>query len=119
VARVLYAIENGGFSGQIMPQNIVVGPDAEKVARFVATYAGRQAPSVPGAIVCDKEPIGTLPASSGATTSTGTSSVTTAAVSTAISTPTSTTPKKTKGGPAHKRRGGAAHRRSRRKRHRP
>ena len=28
----LYAIENGGFSGAIMPQNIVVGEEAEAVA---------------------------------------------------------------------------------------
>ncbi len=38
VTRVLYAIENGGFSGAIMPQNVVVGQDAIKVAEFVATY---------------------------------------------------------------------------------
>jgi mono/diheme cytochrome c family protein len=36
----LYAIRNGGFSGAIMPQNIVVGADAEAVARFVAEYSG-------------------------------------------------------------------------------
>ena len=36
----LYAIQNGGFSGAIMPQNIVVGDEAEEVARFVAEYAG-------------------------------------------------------------------------------
>ena len=38
---VLYAIRNGGFSGAIMPANIVVGEDAELVAEFVAKYAGR------------------------------------------------------------------------------
>jgi mono/diheme cytochrome c family protein len=38
---VLYAIRNGGFSGAIMPANIVVGQDAEAVAAFVAKYAGR------------------------------------------------------------------------------
>src|SRR5512133_3434983 len=38
----LFAIRNGGFSGAIMPQNIVVGPQAEEVARFVAKYAGQQ-----------------------------------------------------------------------------
>jgi len=38
---VLYAIRNGGFSGAIMPANIVVGQDAELVADFVAEYAGR------------------------------------------------------------------------------
>jgi mono/diheme cytochrome c family protein len=37
---VLYAIRNGGFSGAIMPQNIVVGEQAEAVADFVAEYAG-------------------------------------------------------------------------------
>ena len=39
--QVLYAIRNGGFSGAIMPQNIVVGDDAEAVAEFVAEYAGK------------------------------------------------------------------------------
>jgi len=39
----LYAIENGGFSGAIMPQNIVVGEEAEAVARFVETYSGTEA----------------------------------------------------------------------------
>lgn len=37
---VLYAIRNGGFSGAIMPQNIVVGDDAEAVADFVEEYSG-------------------------------------------------------------------------------
>lgn len=39
----LYAIQHGGFSGAIMPQNIVVGDDADEVARFVAKYAGSDA----------------------------------------------------------------------------
>jgi mono/diheme cytochrome c family protein len=39
----LYAIQNGGFSGAIMPQNIVVGEEAEEVARFIAKYAGSEA----------------------------------------------------------------------------
>jgi mono/diheme cytochrome c family protein len=43
----LYAIQNGGFSGAIMPQNIVVGPEAEEVARFVAHYAGSEAEESP------------------------------------------------------------------------
>lgn len=47
IARVLYAIENGGFSGAIMPQNIVVGQDAQAVAEFLARYSGLQAPKVP------------------------------------------------------------------------
>jgi mono/diheme cytochrome c family protein len=37
---VLFAIRNGGFSGAIMPQNILVGEEAEAVAAFVAEYAG-------------------------------------------------------------------------------
>ena len=37
---VLYAIRNGGFSGAIMPQDIVVGEEAEQVADFLAEYAG-------------------------------------------------------------------------------
>src|SRR5947199_4799710 len=52
ISRVLYAIENGGFPGAIMPQNVVVGQDALKVAQFVATYAGRQATNQPGAMPC-------------------------------------------------------------------
>lgn len=47
VPRVLYAIANGGFSGAIMPQNIVVGAEADAVARFVAQYAGRDAKAPP------------------------------------------------------------------------
>jgi mono/diheme cytochrome c family protein len=61
VSRVLYAIENGGFSGAIMPQNVVVGQDALDVAYFVAKYAGRRAPKVPGAPVCVAQPIGAIP----------------------------------------------------------
>ena len=41
---VLYAIRNGGFSGAIMPENIVTGQDAQDVAEFLAKYAGRNAP---------------------------------------------------------------------------
>jgi mono/diheme cytochrome c family protein len=37
---VLYAIRNGGFSGAIMPQDIVVGKEAAQVADFLAKYAG-------------------------------------------------------------------------------
>jgi mono/diheme cytochrome c family protein len=43
----LFAIQNGGFSGAIMPQNIVVGKEAEAVARFVAEYAGDEAETSP------------------------------------------------------------------------
>ncbi len=43
----LFAIQNGGFSGAIMPQNIVVGEEAEAVARFVAKYAGDESEESP------------------------------------------------------------------------
>ena len=46
----LYAIRNGGFSGAIMPQNVVVGKDAQDVATFVAKYAGTKAKSPPAPI---------------------------------------------------------------------
>jgi mono/diheme cytochrome c family protein len=39
--NVLYAIRNGGFSGAIMPENIVVGQDANDVAAFLSKYAGK------------------------------------------------------------------------------
>lgn len=39
---VLFAIRNGGFSGGIMPANIVVGEDAEAVADFLAKYSGKE-----------------------------------------------------------------------------
>ena len=38
----LYAIRNGGFSGSIMPANVVVGRDAQEVAQFVARYSGKK-----------------------------------------------------------------------------
>jgi mono/diheme cytochrome c family protein len=44
----LFAIRNGGFSGAIMPQNIVVGDEAEQVARFVAEYSGTEVEETPG-----------------------------------------------------------------------
>ena len=64
IDRVLYAIENGGFSGAYMPQNVVVGQDALDVAKFVATYAGRQAPAraVGCQRPCESKAIGQLPA---------------------------------------------------------
>jgi mono/diheme cytochrome c family protein len=45
--QVLYAIRNGGFSGAIMPQNLVVGDDAKDIAAFLAAYSGKQAQHVP------------------------------------------------------------------------
>jgi mono/diheme cytochrome c family protein len=72
--RVLYAIENGGFSGAIMPQNVVVGREAIDVAEFVATYAGRQAPpqDSPGSVSCMHRPIGPLPSQASAAVTTTT-----------------------------------------------
>jgi mono/diheme cytochrome c family protein len=43
VPQALYAIRNGGFSGAIMPENIVTGRDAQAVAEFLAKYSGRKA----------------------------------------------------------------------------
>jgi mono/diheme cytochrome c family protein len=56
--QVLYAIRNGGFSGAIMPQNIVVGKDAEAVAQFVAQYAGKSAKGPPGLTPGDSQTTG-------------------------------------------------------------
>ena len=42
----LYAIQNGGYSGAVMPANIVVGEDADAVARFIAEYSGRDRTAV-------------------------------------------------------------------------
>jgi mono/diheme cytochrome c family protein len=46
----LFAIRNGGFSGAIMPQNVVVGDEAEAVARFVEQWSGSdvEEPPQPG-----------------------------------------------------------------------
>ena len=46
VEQVLFAIRNGGFSGAIMPQNVVVGSEAYEVAEFLAHYSGSQAQQV-------------------------------------------------------------------------
>ena len=59
-ADALYAIQNGGYSGAIMPANIVVGKDADAVARFIAEHSGRDSeeiasPSGPAA-KCDPPP---------------------------------------------------------------
>jgi mono/diheme cytochrome c family protein len=39
---VLTAIRQGGFSGAIMPGNIVTGADAENVATFLDKYSGQK-----------------------------------------------------------------------------
>ena len=38
---VIFAIRNGGFSGAIMPANIVVGEEADAVADFLEKYSGK------------------------------------------------------------------------------
>ena len=43
---VIYALQNGGYSGAIMPGNLAVGKEAEQVAAFVATYSGEKAPKI-------------------------------------------------------------------------
>ncbi len=40
VEDVVYAIENGGFSGAIMPENIATGAEKQAIAQFLAKYAG-------------------------------------------------------------------------------
>lgn len=45
--QVLYAIRNGGFSGAVMPENLVLGDDAKDIAAFLAAYSGKQAQHVP------------------------------------------------------------------------
>ena len=43
VQDVLYALRNGGFSSGPMPQDIVTGSSAQRVANFVAKYSGDKA----------------------------------------------------------------------------
>jgi mono/diheme cytochrome c family protein len=61
---VLYAIRNGGFSGAIMPENIVVGREADDVAAFLSKYAGRERK----AEITPQQPAGGGGANGGATT---------------------------------------------------
>jgi mono/diheme cytochrome c family protein len=56
VQNVLYAIRNGGFSGAIMPQNIVVGAEALEIAEFLAHYAGTKSPKIPSIEIPQEEP---------------------------------------------------------------
>ena len=94
VDRVLYAIKNGGFSGAIMPQNIVVGQQAVEVAKFVATYAGRQAKGAPGVSNCEQQSLGSVTPYNAAASAPKTST-TTPVNPTTSTTPTTTTPAKT------------------------
>ena len=45
--QILYAIRNGGFSSGPMPQNIVVGEEAQAVADFLAKYSGQDVARAP------------------------------------------------------------------------
>ncbi|HWF72693.1 MAG TPA: hypothetical protein VG186_05065 [Solirubrobacteraceae bacterium] len=92
--RVLYAIENGGFSGATMPQNIVVGQQARDVALFVSTYAGAKGIKSVGVTPCQQLPLGTLPAAGAAPTATTATPTTTTPLSPTSS--ATTTPKATK-----------------------
>jgi mono/diheme cytochrome c family protein len=103
VTRVLYAIENGGFSGAIMPQNVVVGRDAIDVAQFVSKYAGSKATRSPGVPTCESQSIGTLPSPTATTASTA---------SQPASTKASGTPATSAG--KHKQRGHKKHKKRRR-----
>lgn len=105
--RVLYAIENGGFSGAYMPQNVFVGQQAREVAEFVARFAGRSAPVEPDTTPCTQQPIGTLPAltastssssasSNGLTASTPTTSTTSSSTKTSSSSPKKSAGKRSK-----------------------
>jgi len=49
--QVLYAISNGGFSGAIMPENIVIGNEAQEIAKFLAAYSGKSAEHVPAVTI--------------------------------------------------------------------
>src|SRR4051812_4557188 len=53
--QALFAIRNGGFSGAIMPENIVVGKEAEEVAQFLAAYSGKQRQNVPSVNITQSE----------------------------------------------------------------
>jgi mono/diheme cytochrome c family protein len=49
VPDVIYAIENGGFSGAIMPENIATGSEKVAIAQFLAKYAGTKVARAPAA----------------------------------------------------------------------
>jgi mono/diheme cytochrome c family protein len=70
VENVLYAIRNGGFSGVIMPQNVIVGEEAQDVAQFLAAYAGTKAQHVPSTEIPQEESAGET-GTAGATGGTG------------------------------------------------
>src|SRR3954453_19517223 len=53
--QVRFGIRNGGFSGAIMPENIVVGKEADEVAQFLAAYSGKQRQNVPSVNISQAE----------------------------------------------------------------
>ena len=73
VENVLYAIRNGGFSGVIMPQNVVVGEEAQEVAKFLAAYAGTKAPKIPSVEIPAEEPSSSTGATGSSAASLGSS----------------------------------------------
>jgi mono/diheme cytochrome c family protein len=56
--EALFAIRNGGFSGAIMPQNVVVGADAKLLAAYVAKNAGSKAKAPPSPNSAGQSPSG-------------------------------------------------------------
>ena len=48
VEQALYAIRNGGFSGAIMPENIVVGPKCPGSSQVPGGLLGQAGPEGPG-----------------------------------------------------------------------
>ncbi|HXD55249.1 MAG TPA: cytochrome c [Solirubrobacteraceae bacterium] len=77
--QVLYAIRNGGFSGAIMPENIVVGKEAQEVADFLAKYSGLQKQNVPATNIPQGEPSSESAGSAAPGTGTGNTTATGAA----------------------------------------
>ena len=76
-SQVIYAIQNGGFSGAIMPENIVVGQQARDVAAFLSRYSGLKAKPVPTVAIPQSAVGGATPTTgatgpAGATGATGT-----------------------------------------------
>ena len=55
-ADVLYAIRNVGFSGAIMPANIVTGREARAIADFLAEYSGKEADEQDDVVAPGREP---------------------------------------------------------------
>ena len=61
--EVIYAIQNGGFSGAIMPENLVVGDQARQIALFLTRYSGLKAVPVPTVNISPQQAAGATGAS--------------------------------------------------------